>query len=268
MRRLLAVPLIIVLALGAAGCWGDDGNATSTASTPVASDLGLITPGALSVAADFASKPLVFTEPGSSRAVGFNVDLVDAIAATLGIENVTFVKQAANPIPLVREGRFDMSASPFSITPERARQVAFGAPYFKADQSVMVQAGSHISGLDDLQGKTIGVQRGTTGADLAATVPDATVKRYYVIEHAFTALAQGRVDGVLNDFSTSAYEATRNPRLEVAARVPTRDVYGLVFPKDNSVLRDAFDTGLATIKANGTYDEIYMKWFGEAPPVE
>ena len=268
MRRLLAVPLIIVLALGAAGCWGDDGDATVSASTPAAADFGLITPGELSVASDFASKPFVFTEPGSSRAVGFNVDLVDAIAATLGIENVTFVRQAANPIPLVREGRFDMSASPFSITPERAKQVAFGAPYFQANQSVMVQAGSDITGLDDLQGKTIGVQRGTTGADLAATVPDATVKRYDVIEDAFTALAQGRVDGVLNDFSTSAYEATQNPQLKVAAQVPTRDAYGLVFPKDNSVLRDAFDTGLATIKANGTYDEIYMKWFGEAPPVE
>ena len=132
----------------------------------------------------------------------------------------------------------------------------------------MVQADSDITSLDDLQGKTIGAQRGTTGADLAATVPGATVKRYDIIDDAFNALAQGRVDGVVNDFAISAYAATQKPQLKVAAQVPTKEGYGLVFPKDNPALRDAFNTGLAKIKADGTYDEIYMKWFGEAPPAE
>jgi ABC-type amino acid transport substrate-binding protein len=267
MRRLLAVLLILVLAFGAAGCWGDDdGDATGSASTPAPADLGLITRGELSVAAGIPSKPFVFTGPGSSRALGFDVDLVDAIAGTLGIENVRFVRQPVTAaIPSVRQGRFDMSAAAFSITPERAKQIAFSDPYFQADQSVMVQADSSITSLDGLQGKAIGVQRGTTGADLAATVPGATLKRYDIIDDAFDALAQGRVDGVVNDFAISAYTAAQKPQLKVVERVPPREEYGLVFPKDNPALREAFNTGLAKIRADGTYDKIYAKWFGQPP---
>lgn len=272
MRRLLAILLILGLALGAAGCWDDDdGDATGTASTPAvaSADLGLIAPGELSVAGDIASKPFVFTQPGSSAAIGFDVDLVNAIASTLGIEHVKFVKQPVTAIiPSVREGRVDVAASAFSITPERAKLIDFGDPYFSASQSVMVQADSDITSLDGLEGKTIGVQRGTTGADLAATVPGATVRQYERIDDAFNALARGRVVGVVNDFSTSAYAATQGPQLKIAAQVPTRDVYGLVFAKKDPVLRDAFNTGLAKIKADGTYDRIYAKWFGEAPPTE
>ncbi len=271
MRRLLMVLLILVLALGAAACGGDDddGDAAGTASTPAAADLGLKTPGELSVASDIPYAPFEFTEPGSSTAIGFDVDLVNAIAPSLGITKVTFVKTRFDSIILqIRQGRFDMSASSFSITPERATQVDFSDPYFTANQSLMVQADSDITSLDQLQGKTIGAQRGTTGADLAATVPGATIKRYDIIDDAFNALAQGRVDGVVNDFAISAYAAAQKPQLKVVAQIPTQEGYGLVFPKDNPALRDAFNTGLAKIKADGTYDEIYTKWFGEAPPAE
>jgi polar amino acid transport system substrate-binding protein len=269
MSRSLAVLLILALALGAAACGGDDdGDAAGTASAPAAgADLGLITPGELSVASDIPYSPFEFTEPGSSTAIGFDVDLVNAIAPSLGITKVTFVKTRFDSIILaVRQGRFDMSAASFSITPERAKQIDFSDPYFQANQSVMVQADSDITGLDGLEGKTIGAQRGTTGADLAATVPGATIKRYDIIDDAFNALAQGRVDGVVNDFASSADAAKAKPQLKVVAQIPTKEGLGLVFSKDNPALRDAFNTGLATIKADGTYDEIYMKWFGEAPP--
>jgi ABC-type amino acid transport substrate-binding protein len=272
MRRLLAVLLILALALAAAACGGgDDGDAAGTTSAPAAAtDLGLKTPGELSIASDIPYAPFEFTDPGSTEVKGFDVDLVNAIAPGLGITKVTFVKTRFDSIILqVRQGRFDMSASSFSITPERAKQIDFSDPYFQANQSVMVQAdNTDITSLDDLQGKTIGVQRGTTGADLAATVPGATLKRYDIIDDAFNALAQGRVDGVVNDFAVSAVAAKAKPQLKVVAQIPTREGYGLVFPKDNPALRDAFNTGLAKIKADGTYDQIYMKWFGEAPPEE
>lgn len=269
MRRFLAALLILVLALGAAACGGDDdGDAADTASTPAAAaDLGLITPGELSVASDIPFAPFEYTEPGSSEVIGFDVDLMNAIADTLGIEKVTFVKQPFTSIILsVQQGRFDMSASGFFITPERAKQVDFGDPYLSANQSVLVQSDSDITGLDALEGKTIGVQRGTTGADLAATVPGATVKRYDLSDDAYNALAQGRVDAVVNDLPASAYAATQKPQLKVVEEVTTNDRYALVFPKDNPALRDAFNAGLAEIKANGTYDEVYMKWFGQPPP--
>ena len=245
------------------------GPPSGTASTPTAAaDLGLKTPGELSVASDIPYAPFEFTDPGSSEVKGFDVDLVNAIAPGLGITKVTFVKtRFATHHPADPSAAASTCRRPrVSITPERAKVVDFSDPYFTADQSVMVQADSTITNLDGLQGKTIGAQRGTTGADLAATVPGATVKRYEIIDDAFNALAQGRVDGVVNDFSISAYAAAQKPQLKVVQRVPTHEGYGLVFPKDNPALRDAFNAGLAKIKADGTYDAIYMKWFGQAPP--
>jgi polar amino acid transport system substrate-binding protein len=273
MRKWLIVLLALALAVGLAACGDDDDDGasadTAAATTAAAADLGLLEPGRLQVASDIPYAPFEFTEPGSSEAIGFDVDLVKAIAATpgIGITDVEFIKQPFDTIILsVSQGRFDMSASSFSITPERAQQIDFSDPYFTANQSILVKTGSDIASLDELRGKRIGVQRGTTGADLAATVQDAELSRYELIDDAFNALAADRVDAVVNDFAVSAYAATKRDDFEVATQVPTEEGYGLVFSKENPALRDAFNAGLAEIKANGTYDEIYRTWFGEAPP--
>ena len=272
MRKWMIVLVAVALAVGLVACGDDDddGGAATTA-TAAAPELGLLEPGRLQVASDIPYAPFEFTEPGSTEAIGFDVDLVEAIAATpgIGITDVEFVKQPFDTIILsVSQGRFDMSASSFSITPERAQQVDFSDPYFTANQSILVKTGSDIASLDDLEGRRIGVQRGTTGADLAATVQGAELSRYEIIDDAFNALAADRVDAVINDFAVSAYAATQRDDFEISAQVPTEEGYGLVFSKENTALRDAFNAGLAEIKANGTYDEIYRTWFGEDPPAE
>ena len=275
MRRwtvvLTALLVAVGLTLGLAACGDDDdgGSADTATSTAAAADLGLLEPGKLQVASDIPYAPFEFTEPGSTEAIGFDVDLVKAIAATpgIGITDVEFIKQPFDTIIVsIAQGRFDMSASSFSITPERAKQIDFSDGYFTATQSVMVKTGSDIQGIDDLEGRRIGVQRGTTGADLAATVKGAEVLRYEIIDDAFNALAADRVDAVINDYAVSAYAAERRDDFEIVDRNPTVENYGLVFPKDNPALRDAFNAGLAEIRANGTYDEIYRQWFGEDPP--
>jgi ABC-type amino acid transport substrate-binding protein len=272
MRKWLIVLMALALAVGLVACGDDDdagGGADTAASTTAAADLGLLEPGRLQVASDIPYAPFEFTEAGSNEVVGFDVDLVKAIAATphVGITDVEFIKQRFDTIILsVAQGRFDMAASSFSITPERAKQIDFSDGYFTATQSVMVKTGSDITGIDDLRGRRIGVQRGTTGADLAATVQGAEVLRYEIIDDAFNALAADRVDAVINDYAVSAYAAERRDDFEIVDRNPTVENYGLVFSKENTALRDAFNAGLAEIRANGTYDEIYRKWFGEEPP--
>jgi polar amino acid transport system substrate-binding protein len=272
MRKWLIVLMALVLAVGLAACGDDDddsGGGDTAGATTAAADLGLLEPGKLQVASDIPYAPFEFTEPGSTEAIGFDVDLVKAIAATpgIGITDVEFIRQPFDTIILsVAQGRFDMSASSFSITEERAQQIDFSDGYFTATQSVMVKTGSDITSIDDLQGRKIGAQRGTTGADLAATVQGAEVLRFEIIDDAFNALAAGRVDGVINDYAVSAYAAERRDDLEIVDRNPTVENYGLVFSKENTALRDAFNAGLAEIRANGTYDEIYRTWFGEDPP--
>src|SRR5688572_23177869 len=113
MRRFLAVLLVAALALGVAACGDDDdGAGETTPTTASTADLGLKTPGVLTVASDVPYAPFEFTEAGSTEIQGFDVDLVKAIAATQGITDVQFVDQSFDSIILsIKQGRFDMSAS-------------------------------------------------------------------------------------------------------------------------------------------------------------
>lgn len=266
LAALVAAALVSVTIVAGCGGSGDSGSSTTASSA----DLGLITPGEIQVASDIPYAPFEFTEPGSDTVVGFDVDMVKEVATRIGVDpaKVMFVKQKFDTIILsVKQGKFDMSASSFSITPERAKQIDFSVPYFAANQSIMVKKGSFDpKTLDDLKGKTIGVQRGTTGAALAATAKGATLKQYEIIDDAFNALAQGRVDAVVNDFAVSAEGAQAKPELVVTAQIPTHEDYGMVFAKDKTALRAAFDTAIAAMKDDGTYATIYKKWFGSAPP--
>lgn len=268
MRKLLWVIVAATVALGLTACGSDSGSsaAGTTPASTTGGDLGLITPGTLTVASDIPYKPFEFFDPGSTTAKGFDVDLVTAIAKTLGITDVQFVDQSFDGIILaIKQGKFDMSASSWTITPERAQQVDFGDPYFSANQAILVQKDSTVASLDDLKDAKIGAQRATVGADLAATVPGAEVLRYESADDAFNALAQGRVEAAITDYPVVAYASAQKPTLKVAAEVPGNLALGLMFPKGSTALKDAFDEGLAAIKADGTYDQIYAKWFGEAP---
>jgi polar amino acid transport system substrate-binding protein len=265
MRRFLAVLLVAALALGVAACGDDDdGSADTTPTTASTADLGLITPGKLTVASDVPYAPFEFTEPGSSEIKGFDVDLVNAIAATQGITDVEFVDQSFDSIILsIKQGRFDMSASSWTITPERAKEVAFGDAYFSANQALLVPADSTVTQLSDLEGKKIGGQRGTVGVDLAKTVEGAEVLTYDTTDDAFNAVAQGRLDAAITDYPVVAYAAAQKPTLKVAAEVPGNLGLGLMFPRESRALREAMNAGLAQIKADGTYTKIYEAWFGD-----
>lgn len=244
---------LAVVAVGVAG-----------AATPA---LKLKTDGQLLVGSDIPYAPFEFySPPGSRTVVGFDVDLVKAAAKKLGISKVTFTPQPFDTIFVaVAQGRYDMVASSVSITPERAKRVLFSNPYFTADQSLMVKKGSSIKSTKDLAGKVIGAQTGTTGAELAKSFKPQTIKTYQLIDDAFQALAAGKVDAVVNDFSISKFATRSKKTLVVVQRIKTKEGYGLVFPKSSTGLRDAFNGALAAIKKDGTYVAIYKKWFGETP---
>lgn len=289
MRKLFVPLLLVVIAatLVVAGCGGDDDAAAdpSSTATPTAAstaDLGLKQEGVLLVGSDIPYAPFEYTEPGSDEVIGFDVDVVDAVAERMGISDVQFQKQSFDTIFIAtKQGRFDMAASSITITPEREEVVAFSDPYFSANQSIMIRADEDdpaltgLSGdltrqeaLDALAGQKIGVQRGTTGADLALEAPDAEVSQFQLVDDAFNALAQGRVDAVVNDFAISADAAKAKPQLKVVAQIVTDESYGFAFPQESTALLEAFNAGLAEIKADGTYDQIYEEWFGTPPPSE
>jgi polar amino acid transport system substrate-binding protein len=255
MRRWIPAALVVCAALVLS---------IAPVATAAAPDLGLKKDGELTVGSDIPYAPFEFySPPGSKTVVGFDIDLVRAAARTFGISKVTFQRQAFDTIFIaVAQKRFDLAASSISITPQRAKAVLFSAPYFTANQSLMVRRGSDIKTTKDLAGKVIGAQTGTTGADLAKTFKPDEVKTYQLIDDAFSALQAGRVDAVVNDFAISAYATKSKKNLVVVQQIATKEGYGLAFPKGSEALRNAFNRGLSTIKRNGTYDKIYKRWFG------
>jgi ABC-type amino acid transport substrate-binding protein len=133
----------------------------------------------------------------------------------------------------------------------------------------MVQSDSDIRSTDDLADATVGVQIGTTGAAEAQRLQDegqvGDVRTYNVVTDAFNALENGQVDAVINDFPVSADRASQSDgELEIVQNIPTGEQYGIAFPTD-SELRQPVNEALAEIKEDGTYEEIYQKWFDEKP---
>jgi ABC-type amino acid transport substrate-binding protein len=269
MRKYLALFVVsaALLTLAACGSSSSSSPASTASTTPAAADLGLKTPGTVTVGSDIPYAPFEFTDPGSSVAKGFDVDLVNAIAKTQGITTVKFIDQPFDSIILgIRQGRYDMSASSWTITPERAKVVDFGDTYLSANQAILAKKDSaDITDLASLNGKKIAAQRGAVGAAVAGKVPGATVLQFQNNDDAFNAVAQGRADAAITDFPVVAYAAAQKPTLKVTGEIPGDLGLGLMFPKSNPALRAAFNTGLAEIKADGTYDQIYKTWFGDAP---
>jgi glutamine transport system substrate-binding protein len=129
---------------------------------------------------------------------------------------------------------------------------------------VQAEDAETITTPDDLPGLKVGVQLGTTGDIAASEIEGVEVVRYDEITQAFQALANGDIDAIVNDGPTSADIIKSNPEYNVVlvGEPFTDELYGVAVRKDAPEVLEAINAGLATIKADGTYDEIYDKYFG------
>ena len=268
--------LALVLVLITAACGGDGGTpaedptaggepTTAASETPATEDLGLQQDGTIVVGSDIAFAPFEFVEDGENK--GFDIDLMTEIADRLGLE-AEFVNASFDTIfTQLASGDFDAIISGITITPEREEQIAFSDPYFFASQAITVGADADIAGEEDLEGKTLAVQSGTTGEDYAQEnyAGDAEILPFPTSEAAFTALTAGQVDAVFIDLPV-AEEAAEGGDLEVVATVDTNEEYGIGVQKDNTALVEAINTQLEAIISDGTYEEIYGRWFTTEVP--
>ena len=266
---LLVFALVLALAAGcgSGGSGSNGGGGGGSGGTNSSSSGGNLGGKQVKVASDIAYQPFEFTKNG--KTVGFDIDLMREIGKRAGFQpqfqNVTF----DGIIGGLGSGLYDAAVSAMTITPEREKQIDFSKPYFNADQSLMVQKGSKIKSTDDLSGKTVGVQIGTTGAMQANKLKKngkvGQVRTFDTITDAFSALENGQIDAIINDFPVSAYRAkTSNGSLVIVQTIPTGEQYGIAFPKDSELLKPA-NKALAEIKKDGTYTKLYKKWFGQKP---
>lgn len=256
------VPFILLaaatLTLTACGGGGGDGEAGDN-------ELGLVESGSLTVCSDVPYAPFEFEENGEYT--GFDMDLMNEIAKgmdlELAIKDVGFdgLQSGAS----LAAGQCDIVASAMSITEDRQKNLAFSDPYYDSQQSLMVPKDSDIKSIEDLEGKTVGVQQGTTGEDYTReNVPESTeVKAYPSDAELFPALQSGGVDAVLQDLPVNILH-TDEGAFTIVEEYATDEQYGFAMKKEGSEdLADAVNEQLAELKDNNTYEDIYTKYFKE-----
>jgi ABC-type amino acid transport substrate-binding protein len=260
----LALVALLASAMVAAGCGDDDDDGDSASTTAASEDLGLTDEGTLLVGSDIPYPPFEQGDPPDYE--GFDIDVINAVGEEMGLD----VEIVDVPFYLVLtggSGRFDLAIAATTITPARENRIDFSDPYFESEQALLVQADGDIQSIDDLtSGTVVGAQDGTTGETYASDNTDAEIRAFPEIDDAYNAIAGGQVDAVINDVDAQNKAAEDNPDLEVVETYPTGEQYGIVFPQGSTALVDAFNEALATVKEDGTLDEIYQQWFEKEAP--
>lgn len=205
--------------------------------------------------------------------VGFDIEVVQAVAKKAGIE-VKFVNTPWEGIfNALNQGDRDLLVSAITITDERKQTMDFSTPYFDAQQLIAVKKDSKIAKFSDLKKLKVGVQNGTTGDEVITKLQgkDSTnVKRFESTPLALKELEAGGVDAVVADNGVVVHYVNNNSDSKfktIADASFAAEQYGLAVKKGNAELLGKLNKGLADIKADGSYNQIYTKYFGAAPTV-
>jgi polar amino acid transport system substrate-binding protein len=268
-RRFLQSAALLAAGLLLAACGKQEPPPAPTAAAP-ASAPPPAAGKALVVGTDAAYAPFE-SQNEKGEIVGFDIEIVQAVAQKAGLE-VKFVNTPWEGIfNALQQGDRDLVVSAVTITDERKGTMDFSEPYFDARQLIAVKNDSKVTGFDDLKALKVGVQTGTTGDEAVTKLlgkNSTAIKRFESTPLALKELESGGVDAVVADNGVVIHYVANNPggkfkTVTDKAFVPER--YGIALKKGNAELKGKLDKGLADIKADGTYDRIYAKYFGSAP---
>jgi polar amino acid transport system substrate-binding protein len=260
--RLWAMIAALVLALAATvavGCGDDDEEGDG------GGQVNLIKEGQLLVGTDTPYPPFEIGQPPDIS--GYDIEILDEVARRMGLKTSYQDTSFDTIFRDLAQGKFDIVAAASTILPDRERTVDFSDPYYLTPQSLLVTPNSDISTVDDVGGKTVGAQDGTTGEFYAQDETDASeVRGYPEGPDAINALRAGQVDAVIIDFAVGQDAVEKQGGVEIAQRIVTNELYGFPTAEDNDALREQVNDALVEMKDDGTLAEIYQKYFKKEPP--
>ena len=213
-----------------------------------------------------ASYPPFESMDASNKIVGFDVDLANALCKEIDA-TCTFNNQAFDSlIPSLKFRRVDAVMAGMDITPEREKQVLFTKPYYDNSALFIGQKGKYAT-IDALKGKKVGVQNGTTHQKFITDKhPEITTVPYDSYQNAKLDLQNGRIDAVFGDTAVVTEWLKANDKLAaVGDKVTDKDSFGtglgIAVRQGNTELQQKFNAALDKVKQDGTYQNIYNKWF-------
>lgn len=219
------------------------------------------------VGIDTTYPPFEFEEGGEYK--GIDIDLINAIAENQGFAIEFSPMDFSGIIPALQADQLDVAIAGMSITDERKEIVDFSDPYFDAGLSLVVaEDNSDITALEDLEGKTVAVKSGTTGAQFAR---DNEAEYGYEISQfedspsMFQEVSNGNADVLLEDYPVIAYAiAESGLALKTVGDRLTGDQYGIAVLKgENADLLEKINAGLQELRDSGEYDEILNEYIAE-----
>jgi polar amino acid transport system substrate-binding protein len=265
-RRTAVIGAAVAGVLMLAGCGGGASNGEAAAQE---NPYGLIEPGTIRVASVGDIKPYAFADAQGNYS-GFDIELFKDVADRIGVDNVVFTGQDFSALlPAVANGQFDVGVAAIGITDERKETVDFSSGYLAGYLTVLTTKDSGIKGEKDLAGKRLGVVQGTLQEAYAMkNFPEADVVRFPDNNTGVSAINSGTVDAHFLDYE-SAKAYTEQFGLVSAADIPSFDApAGFAIQKGKDEFKSALNDALADAMEDGTWKELYQKWFPGSPMPE
>lgn len=214
------------------------------------------------IATESSFKPFSYLD-NTGNLVGFEIDLANALCTEMKADCDIVAQDWDSLIPSLQANKSDAIMAGMSITPERLEVVDFSDAYFDNTLILVGKKGDNIT-INDLAGKTVGVQQATvSGEYLAKHQPNATVKAYDKQDNVHLDLSAGRIDYMLADFVPASdwLKTDAGANFEIKGEpIDINDKVGIAVHKDDA-LKGEFNTALANLKASGKYDELVAKYF-------
>ncbi len=220
----------------------------------------------LRVGAEPSYAPFEFMDENTKQLTGFDIELIDAIAKaqgyTIEVNSMTFDAL----IPALLSNTIDAALSAMTITEERLKRVSFSEPYYDSGLTILIRKDSadKIKSVEDLKNQPLCVQIGTTGALYAENIEGATVTQFNSAPESYLELKSGGCVAAINDKPVNDYyiAVTKSTDIISLPGTLTAESYGIAVNKNNPEMLQLINDGFAKIKADGTYDKLYQKWFG------
>ena len=267
-RSFMAAAAVSVAALALTACGGSASSAASSvassaasseAASAAAAELTTVEAGKLTMATNATFPPYEMTTD-SGEIEGIDVDTAKAIAEKLGLELQIDDMDFDAALLSVQQGKADIVMAGVTVTDERKAVMDFSDSYATGIQSIIVPNDSDIASPDDLAGKKIGTQRGTTGYIYCSDdFGEDSVVAYDNGLTAVQALNNGQVDAVVIDNAPATEYVAANPGLKVLDTSYAEEDYAIGMAK-GSALEDAINKALEELKADGTLQSIVDKY--------
>lgn len=274
-KKMLALFMAVLMVASLAGC---SSGAKETETTAAASEAGAETAaesegetaaedaeeektaegGTLIMGTNATFPPYEYYE--GDEIVGIDVEIAQAIGEKLGMEVTVEDMEFDALIPALASNKVDIVAAGMTVTPERQESVNFTDTYATAAQVIIVKQGSDIASSEDLNGKILGVQMGTTGDSLASEIEGAQVERFNKYFEAIQSVLQGKIDAVIIDSAPAKAFAEKDENLVILDEALSSEDYAMAINKDNTELLDKVNAAIAELDEEGTLDEIVNKY--------